>query len=111
MAWETRKGSSGRYYTRSHTVGGRTVREYVGTGEKARQIADGDAARRTAEREYRERIMAEQARYREADDALKIYCLAVDATLRSALEVAGYHQHDRGEWRKRRRRRGSTSHS
>lgn len=108
MAWETRKGSSGRYYTRTYREYGRRVHEYIGTGEKARQIADGDAARRTAERERQERILAARAPYQAADEALKVYCLAVDAQMKATLHTAGFHQHDRGEWR---RRRGSTAHS
>jgi hypothetical protein len=47
MGWDR-----GRYYTRSRKVNGRVVREYLGTGEAAKQAARLDAITRQ-EREAR----------------------------------------------------------
>jgi hypothetical protein len=98
MAWETRKGTDQRYYTRSHTVSGRTVREYIGTGARAEAIA----AQVAQMAQDRAEARARQAQYRPVDDALALYCQAVDAAMRETLEAAGYHRHDRGHWRLRR---------
>lgn len=107
MAWETRKGTAGRYYTRSHTVNGRTVREYVGTGAKGEAAACMDARRRAAATDARIHAMSQRQRFRAADDRLAAYCADVDAQLRAALIAAGYRQHDRGEWRRKRGSAGS----
>jgi hypothetical protein len=40
--WERRQ-RGGHYYTRSHKVYGRVVREYVGTGPLAKLAAETDA--------------------------------------------------------------------
>ena len=90
MSWETRSGR-GRYYTRSRKVAGRVRREYVGSGLLAELAAAEDALHREA----RERL-----------EALDAPLLALDALTgalyRAALVAAGYRQHKRGEWRKRR---------
>jgi hypothetical protein len=97
MGWER-----GRYYTRSRREGGRVVREYVGAGESAALIAQFDALER--DRREAERITARIER--ERIDALDAPLLALndlaDLFVRVALLAAGYRQHHRGEWRRRR---------
>jgi hypothetical protein len=100
MAWETRCGRS-RYYTRSRRVNGRVVREYVGGGIVGRLGAAVDAHRR-AERADERAALAELDALVEELDAL------AELVARAALIAAGYHQHARGPWRKRRTRRSPT---
>ncbi len=101
MPWESRKGR-GRYYTRLRKENGRVVREYIGLGELAEAIATLDLMERE-EREqeaYLRRAEREAAAVLETEiDAL---CGLADATALHYLEAAGYHRHNRGEWRKRR---------
>lgn len=101
MGWETRNGR-GDYYTRSRRVGGRVVREYVGSGELAWAISILDLA----ERHDRERALEQRKAEREREDALDAelsdYFGRVEEVARGALEAAGYRRHKRGEWRKRR---------
>jgi len=101
MAWERRK-RGGLYYTRSRKVGGRVVREYVGTGPLAELAALMDEEERLrregearARREEKERTAALEAPIEEL-------CEAAEVLARAALLVAGYRRHNRGEWRKRR---------
>jgi len=93
MSWET--GGNCRYYTRTRRINGKVVREYLGTGESAERAAAADLARRQREAEER----ADRARLAAA--LAKLDALA-DLSFRAALEAAGYHQHARGPWRKRR---------
>jgi len=96
MAWETRNGG-GRYYTRSKRVGGRVVREYVGTGPAAELAAEADAARR-AQREQERRAWNRAKKEIEAsEDALERLREAV----RGLLVDGGFYRHNRGEWRRR----------
>lgn len=101
MSWETRKGG-GSYYTRSHRVGGRIVREYIGTGEVALLMAERD------DRERTQIAVAKQARRKRQyegdslDRTVAVACDAIELLARAALVAAGYRQHNRGEWRKRR---------
>ena len=46
MAWESRKGSSAKYYTRSYCVGGRIRRVYIGRGPMAELASTMDCLRR-----------------------------------------------------------------
>jgi hypothetical protein len=101
VAWEKR-ARGGLYYTRSRRVGGRVVREYIGTGEVAELAAVLDARDR-AHRESRAatwRIQYEQLARTEA--ALGELCELGEAVARANLLRAGYRRHHRGEWRRRR---------
>jgi hypothetical protein len=99
--WEKRE-RGGLYYTRSRKEGGRVVREYLGGGFLGELAARMDAERRrrrdereAAQREERERLDALVAPVEEL-------CEAAEVIARAALVASGYHQHNRGEWRKRR---------
>ena len=100
MGWEVR--GSRRYYTRTRRAGGRLVREYVGTGPVAEMAAAADAVRQAQRRAEAEARRAERARWEAALAPLEELCLASDLLVRASLTAAGYHQHDRGEWRRRR---------
>jgi hypothetical protein len=102
MGWEKRK-RGGRYYTRSRKIGGRVVREYVGTGPIAEIAAQTDARERAYCKAEAEAKREERKRLGTADDAVTELCEAVDNLTRATLLAAGYHQHHRGEWRRRRR--------
>lgn len=99
MAWETRQ-RGGRYYTRSRKVHGRVIREYIGAGERGEQAALQDRLRRAEHIREETQCRQQRERYARTDKALTAYCQQVEACLRAALMAAGYHQHDRGEWRR-----------
>jgi hypothetical protein len=101
MGWETRKGG-GRYYTRSHRVNGRVVREYVGGGAVGELVAAQDERERAERRREHEARQREQAEMQAVVDALDALAVATDAEMARVLEEAGYHRH-KGQWRKRRR--------
>ena len=102
MAWETRK-RGGRYYTRSQRVNGRVVREYVGCGEHAEMAAETDAQQRAVREEQRQKWNAEKANFEQLEELVESLDAGCTSVMRSVLYAAGYHQHNRGEWRKRRR--------
>lgn len=99
MGWETRKGK-GRYYTRSVRVGGRVVREYVGSGPAADIAAALDEANREERRAECETRRLEQAKLEAAAAALSALGSAADAEMKRRLGEAGYH-YRKGEWRKK----------
>ena len=103
MGWE-RKGGC-RFYTRSRRVGGRVIREYVGTGAVAELAAREDEQRRRRHEEARERLRREQEAFAAAAAPHQALDRVADALMAAALEAAGYHRHDRGHWRKRRVRK------
>jgi hypothetical protein len=93
-----------RYYYRSVRLAGRPVRRYVGAGPAAELAAAADdlcrVERAAAARERRD----EQARHAEADAPLRELCQLSDLLARAALVAAGFNQHARGLWRRRRGR-------
>ena len=101
MSWETRRGS-GRYYTRSRKVNDRIIREYVGTGLVAELAAQQDAEERAQRLAERERLQHEAARWASAAAPLRQLSQLLDGLTAATLISAGYHQHHRGAWRKRR---------
>ncbi len=101
MAWETRARGT-KYYTRSRKVGGRVLREYVGGGRAGKQAARADAQERAARRAEAAARHVEREEVGEAEAQLADLGEASDLLVRAALLAAGYHQHHRGEWRKKR---------
>jgi len=101
MGWETRN-ERGRYYTRSRKVNGRIIREYVGTGLVAELAAQQDAEACAEKLAERERLQHEVARWAAATAPLTELSRLLDGLTAAALMAAGYHQHHRGAWRKRR---------
>ena len=96
MGWDR-----GRYYTRSKKVGGRVVREYIGTGLMGKLAAKTDALAR--ERRQLKALAERMEKVKIAfDPNLNALIEITDLLARAALRAAGYHQHKRGEWRKRR---------
>lgn len=103
MGWEKRKGSGGRYYTRSRRVGGRVVREYIGCGPVAEAIATLDSEERWMQEEQDRRHREEVAAAEATDEALRELAKLSDLLVEIEALKAGYHKH-RGEWRQRRGR-------
>lgn len=101
MGWETRR-RGGRYYTRSRKVGGRVVREYVGAGVAGDLAEQEDHFERGQRQVQAARWHAERARLDAIERELADYCVAVGDLAREHLTTAGYHQHARGEWRRKR---------
>lgn len=97
MAWDR-----GRYYTRSRKVNGRVVREYVGTGLVAELTARMDAEERLAREARRVADRAKRAELDALDGAFDRLNALADLVACAALLAAGYRQHNRGNWRKRR---------
>lgn len=103
MAWERRNGR-GRYYTRAKRVDGRVVREYVGGGKKGAAAARADADRRAEQAATTKALQKLESEFARADVGLTSLEQACDIMLRATLIAAGWHQHDRGVWRRRRSR-------
>lgn len=89
-------------YQRSVRRGGRVTTEYVGSGNFAILKALFDAEDRDALEEARQRARAEQQRLDDLEHDLDELAEQARALAHEALTAAGYHQHHRGQWRKRR---------
>ena len=101
MAWEKRE-RGGLYYTRSRREGGRVVREYVGTGPDAEKAATLDDLQRRRREEEAATNREERERLDALEEPVEEFYEAVEVLVGAALLAAGYHKHERGEWRKRR---------
>jgi len=101
MSWMQR--GERRYYYRASRLSGVPRRQYVGTGPIGKLAAAVDDYRRLTRAIAAEEGRAEQARYREAESSLRELCAVTDLLARAALVAAGYRQHARGSWRRKRR--------
>jgi hypothetical protein len=99
MSWD-RRGKR-QYYSRSYRVNGRIIREYVGGGVAGERAAAEDAQRRARRRAEVAARRAEQELWHEAEEALRGFDELMDLLARATLLSANYHQHARGEWRRR----------
>lgn len=100
MGWETRGGR--RYYYRARKVGGRVVKEYLGTGRPAEIAALQDAWTRQDRAAAANARRAERAGLEAVDGEMKDIDDVIEAMTQASLVLAGYHRHHGGEWRRRR---------
>lgn len=100
MSWFHR-GNGTFYYERARKVGGKVVKEYIGRGPLAELAALLDAQRR-AEREAAIRdARNERERVKASVELAVELAELIELLVKGHLLVAGFHQHDRGEWRRR----------
>ena len=100
MALVHRNGRT--YLYRSVRTGGKVTSEYGGSGEPARLIAQMETLERRERDCERQRERDERRELDDLEQALDELVEQAKALARGALAAAGYHQHERGEWRKRR---------
>jgi hypothetical protein len=102
MPWQQR--GTKRYFYRAVRAGGRPRRVYVGAaGSPAAELAaTADDLRRLGREIAARERHAERERQQGAEAPLLELCAVTDVLARAALVLAGYHRHDRGEWRHRR---------
>src|SRR5262249_6589699 len=98
MGWD----KDGRYYSRSRRVNGRVIREYIGGGTIGQLAAQLDAIEREQRATACELLKAEREEIAALDAPLTELNELADLLVQAALVAAGYHQHHRGHWRKRR---------
>jgi hypothetical protein len=89
-------------YDRVRKVNGRVRREYVGTGRAAELPARLDAQAREGRRRDADARRRQKDALSALDADLRALAEAIDVVARAALLAAGYRQHKRGEWRRRR---------
>ena len=100
-AWEKRK-RGGHYYTQNVRVGRRVTRRDLGFSEAAvllTKMDDLDRDLRQTKREMQRLAREDQAAL---EAVIQLVMEATDVLARVALVAAGYHQHQRGEWRRTR---------
>ena len=107
MGWERRKRGSTSYYTRSKWVGGRVVREYIGSGPLGEIVASDDELIRLQKeetvaywKEERERLERDAAFLQELEEVAEIIT-------RAHLLASGCHKR-KGEWRRKREQHGAS---
>jgi len=105
MGLQQRRGSF--YYTRSRRVKGKVTREYVGSGQLALLAFEMEQADGLLEKYLRLKEQELWQQEREValtlDQAVGAVCEDTGRLFHEAMVAAGYHQHARGEWRKKRK--------
>jgi hypothetical protein len=101
MGWE-RRGSK-RYYYRARRVGTRVIKEYFGSGRRARLAAKEDDEERRRKALDRCEIWAIEKAVADVETLMGDLEDVANTMLQASLLAAGYHQH-RGNWRKSRAR-------
>jgi len=101
MAWEKRGNS--QYYYSGERVNGRVVKTYHGNGEVARVCAEDAVLAKILEKKYQLRAQRDKDSLDELDRGVAEQAEIAELMARLALVEQGFHLHQRGEWRKRRR--------
>jgi hypothetical protein len=103
MGWKQINGRS--YFYRLVREGDRVRSEYVGAGETASLVALLVASERTEREVERQAWKTERGQADSEDRELAEWCDRIEALASTVMVAAGYHRHDRGEWRRKRRKR------
>ena len=103
MVWSTR--GTRKYYYRKELVNGRWRKVYVGTGASAEIAAQSDAEHRKLRATSRRQQREDREHFFAAEAVLIELSGLTDKMTKAALILAGFHQHERGAWRKRRTQR------
>jgi hypothetical protein len=100
MAWVHR--NQRRYYYCTARIHGQPRNRYLGTGPEAERCAAEVEQRRRLRTEQTEARRTEAEQHATALAPLEALCVLTDQLLRATLSAAGFHQHARGAWRRRR---------
>lgn len=103
MAYE-RRGSK-VYYYRARKWNGHVLKEYLGRGVRAKQAAAEDAQKKAT----REHERADRREWESVDNHIAQLHQLTKLLSHAHLVSAGYYQHNRGEWRRRRQNRNDDS--
>ncbi len=97
------------YWYESRRIGNRVTKQYLGNNAFASLLVQSDAMLRPQEAAARARRAdeAERASTEAVAAPVEAACDAIENLMRDALGQAGYSQHKRGEWRKRRQPHGN----
>jgi hypothetical protein len=100
MSWVV-SGERRYYYRSRRQPGGTCRREYVGGGLEAELAAALDTHRRQQRQAQREALRAEREAWERGASMLEELIAHSNLLVQACLLVAGFHQHQRGEWRRR----------
>jgi hypothetical protein len=101
MGWDRSRWGH-HYFATTHRVGGRFARRYWGCGPVGELASTFYALRRVEREQNKRRERDERERLRETLVPLVELSEAATLLIRASLLAAGFHQHARGEWRRRR---------
>jgi hypothetical protein len=104
MAWENR--GNHQYYYRKRRKGDRVVSEYIGKGIIAALVSEQVEMERGQRTEVQRKWEAEKAELKELDTELDQVEGLIRTLTQAILIDAGYHPH-KGQWRKKRDKKGS----
>ena len=100
MAWEQRGNRS--YYYRSVRSGTRVTKEYAGGGLMGVLAEEFEVEQRGKRANEADRRRRERARWAALERPARELDDLADLLAGTAFTLAGFHRHDRGEWRRRR---------
>ena len=98
MPWAQR--GPHRYFFRKQKVRGRVVRRSLGRGPEAQLAADLDAQKQREREAEWDRRRRERGRWDAKTETVQRLIEVSDLLVCAALLAAGFHQHQRGEWRR-----------
>ena len=99
MPWAQR--GPHRYFFRKQKVRGRVVRRSLGRGPEAQLAAALDAQKQRAREAEWARRRRERGRWEADTETVQRLIEVSDLLVEAALLAAGFHQHERGAWRRR----------